>query len=208
MSLNGHKPGCVCPACRGHVAAEARLAAEAEAAATTRAVARVATWLAAQLARSSATGATGPDVLCRALGRDDAQRVLRMAGMDAGQVAASEPAVRQMNTTVFGSGWADPDHDPRVTAVMLRSGASWDEINQVRRQVAEEYEARRLERQARDDVYHGRTGDRAVRRQQERPVPLPGPGALPVADERGVPVQVSTVLHRWEDYPDHQPASG
>ena len=32
------------------------------------------------------------------------------------------------------------------------------------------------------------------------PVPLPGPAALPLP----LGQQVSTVLHEWEDYPDHQ----
>jgi hypothetical protein len=156
VSLNGHKPGCACPACRGAVAAGERRAAEAEQAATVRAVARLGAWMAAQLARS---GRSAPDVLREALGPSDALRVLRMAGMDAGQVRgsweAAEPVIRQASVQHGGGYSGDPDHDPRVTALLTRSGTTMTEINAVRRQVAEEYAGKAREAEARHREYYG-----------------------------------------------------
>ena len=185
MSLNGHKPGCGCPACRGHVAAEARQAAEAEQAATVRAVARLGAWMASQLARQG--GGSAPDILRQALGPSDALRVLKLAGMDESQVRgrwqAAEP-VRQasVNGSRSNGGYSgDPDHDPRVTSVLQRPGATMAEINAVRRQVAEEYAGRALEKAAREREYYGR--DRA-------------PAAMGVTTgPGGVPVQVSVTRH-------------
>ena len=156
MSLNGHKPDCACPACRGAVAAGERRAAEAEQAATVRAVARLGTWMAAQLARS---GRSAPDVLREALGHGDALRVLRMAGMDAGQVRgsweAAEPAVRQASVQHGGGYAGDPDHDERVVALLTRSGTTDAEISQMRRLVAEEYAGKARAAEARRREYYG-----------------------------------------------------
>ncbi len=163
MGLNGHKLGCPCPACRGAQVAEERRHAEAEQAATVRAVARLGAWMAAQLARS---GGSAPDVLRQALGAEDARRVLRMAGQDAGVFPASEP-VRGGPAQQRSGFWSQfPDHDPRF----LSGQASLASVKA-------EYAERAAEKRHRDDVYHGRD-------------------VMPVAmgvsaDERGVPVQRS-----------------
>lgn len=177
MSLNGHKQDCVCPACRGRHTTIERERAEAEQAATVRAVARLGAWMAAQLARQG--GGSAPDVLRRALGRDDALRVLRLAGQDAGQVRGSweadAPVSRQASVQLNGGGYSgDPDHDPRVTALLTRSGTSLAEINRVRREVAEEYAGRAMEKAARSREYYGLDQPRAA-----MGVPT-GPGGVPV----------------------------
>ena len=126
-------------------AAEERRRAEAEREAQHRAVARA-------LIKLMARGPlSGPDALRNLLGEQDAALVLRAAGMNATAVAAgwqaAAPAPRQTSASVFDSGYADPDHDPRVTEVILRPGATWDEINAVRAQVIAEHEGRALGRQ-------------------------------------------------------------
>jgi hypothetical protein len=154
---NGHKPDCACPLCAGKARTAEREAAEADQAATVRAVARLGAWMAAQLARQG--GGSAPDVLRQALGPSDALRVLRMAGQDAGQVAAgwaaAAPVIRQ-ESAQHNSGYAgDPDHDVRVTALLQR-GASWAELNAVRAEVRDEYAGRAVQRQRQADVYYGR----------------------------------------------------
>jgi hypothetical protein len=145
----GHKPDCGCPACQGHQAAEARRLAEAEQAATVRAMARAVVQLLARGAQS------GPDALRSLIGEADAIRVLRLAGLNAGVVAAnwqaSVPVTASAHQSRTAAMWAaSPDHDPRVTQVLTRPGSTMAEVAAVRAQVAGEYAGRQLERQARE----------------------------------------------------------
>jgi hypothetical protein len=156
---NGHKPDCGCPLCRGKARTAERERAEAEQEATHQAVART-------LVRLLARGAlSGPDALRNLVGHDDALRVLRAAGIHPGQAAASwqaEAAPRQATTQLNGGFAGDPDHDPRVTEVMRRPGASWAEINAVRGQLSQEYRAREAEKAARRQsnvMWHTRDGE-------------------------------------------------
>jgi hypothetical protein len=158
-------------------AGERRRQAEAEQAATVRALARAVVQL---LARGAASG---PDVLRSLIGPGDALRVLRLAGLNAEVVAGNwdGQAPRQATTQLNGGWAADPDHDPRVTEVMRRPGATLAEINAVRGQVAAEYAQRAAERKAHEDRYYGR---------DQMPAAM---GAS--TDEIGRPVQRSLIHH-------------
>lgn len=115
--------------------------------------------LAALVARQS--GSTGPDVLRRITDPETALTVLDSAGYGARQLAAGwqadapAPRPRQESAQQNSAYASDPDHDPRVTALLQR-GASWAELNAVRAEVRDEYAGRRLAQQRRDDTYHGR----------------------------------------------------
>lgn len=134
---SGHKPDCPCPLCAGKIRTAAREAAEAEQAAVVRAAARAVAWMAAQMARQG--GGSAPDVLRQALGRDDALRILRMAGMNAGPVAASWADAAPGRPAQSRSDFWDrfPDHDRDFVAG-----------RRALPDVAADYDARRRERQA------------------------------------------------------------
>jgi aminopeptidase N len=163
-------------------AGERRRQAEAEQAATVRALARAVVQL---LARGAASG---PDVLRSLIGPGDALRVLRLAGLNAEVVAGNwdGQAPRQATTQLNGGWAADPDHDPRVTEVMRRPGATLAEINAVRAQVAAEYAARAAEKAARREpavLWHTRDGIPVVDGTAPLGVSL-GPGGAPVQSSR------------------------
>ena len=132
-------------------AGEQRRQAEAEQQATVRAVAG------ALVRLVSGHGLPGPDALRNLIGADDALRVLRMAGVDpmlaAGGWEAAAP-VRRQASAQFSNGYAgDPDHDPRVLAVLQRGSDA--ELAAIRAQVHEEYKIRAMEKAARDRDYYG-----------------------------------------------------
>lgn len=116
-------------------------AARAEAASDAQALAR---GLAAIAARSTALPA--PDALRMLVGRDDALRILALAGHDHAPIVREwrefeqhrerQEAARRDRTAALYAG--DPDHDERVMA-LLRSGAPMEEISRVRAAVAAEY---------------------------------------------------------------------
>jgi hypothetical protein len=172
--LDSHKPDCACPPCRDHRAKVQRDAAGAEAVATSQAVARA---LLRLLARGSLSG---PDALRSLVGHDDALRILRAAGMNAGAVAegwqADQAAPRQATTQLNGGYAGDPDHDERVTEV-LRHGTD-AELALVRREVADEYARQALAAGARRREYYG----------HDRPMAI---GVSQGPD--GAPLQASTV---------------
>ena len=113
----------------------------------------------------------------------------QLAGTWQGDAPAQQAGTHQSGTPAL---WASsPDHDPRVLQALQRGSDA--DVARVLAEVTAEYDARRLERQHRDDEYYGRTGDRAVIR-QERPMPAPPPMAFAPRDERGVPVQVSRAV--------------
>ena len=143
------------------------------------------------------TGQSGPDVLKRITDAETALTVLDSAGPGARQLAVTWQAdAPRVTAGTHQSGtpglWASsPDHDPRVIQALQRGSDA--DVARAMAEVTAEYEGRRLERQARDDEYYGRTGDRAVVRQQ-RPVPAGPPVAFVPRDERGVPQQVSRTV--------------
>jgi hypothetical protein len=143
-----HPADCPCRVCKGVRTADARRQAEAEQEATYQAVARA---LVKLMARGSLSG---PDVLRNLVGHDDALRILRAAGMNPGQVAASwqaaSPVQQAQSTGRTAALWASsPDHDPRMVAALTRPGVTDAEIAAVRAQVAEEYRARSIQQAAR-----------------------------------------------------------
>jgi hypothetical protein len=169
-----HKPGCDCKVCQQRQEAEARRQREAEQEATVRAVARA-------LVRMAAAGPlAGPDALRNLVGRDDALRVLRMAGANpalAAQGWQEAAPVQRQASAQFNSGWSgDPDHDERVTRALLH-GVSDAELAKVRAEVRAEYAGRALERRRREDAYYGRDV-------------MPAAAGVSVS-ERGIPRQQS-----------------
>lgn len=161
MASTGHQRNCPCGPCVSRRSGEANRVAAAELAATRRDVARL-----------QVHDAGGPDALlakARAMGDPGlAARILSAAGLDVAEITSrwrSDAAPAQQKSGF----WSQfPDHDPRF----LSGQMSLDSVKA-------EYDTRRLERQARDDRYHGRD-------QQ--------PAAMGVStDERGVPVQRSTI---------------
>lgn len=88
----------------------------------------------------------------------------------------------------------DPLHDERVTAVMLRPGASWDEINAVRTEATAEYAAAAAERAAR------------LAGEVPRETPLvvgPGGGVSPLRQVSRRPGGQAGDPLPWSSFPDH-----
>lgn len=127
------------------------------------------------------SGSSGPDVLRRITDPETALTVLDSVGSGARELAETWQADAPLNpgpAQRTSSAWAgSPEHDPRVTELLLR-GAPDAEVRAALRQVREEAAGKAIQKAARDREYYGRDMPAAVGVST-------GPG--------GVPLQASTV---------------
>jgi hypothetical protein len=143
-----HKPDCGCTVCTQVRSAGARREAETENRAAIQAVART---LVKLMSRGSLSG---PDALRAAVGQDDCLRILRIAGMNAGQIAAGWEAgapvqTVQSNGSTAAMWAASPEHDARMIAALTRPGVSDAEIATLRAELTKEYRQRAVQQATR-----------------------------------------------------------
>jgi len=122
------------------------------------------------------SGSSGPDVLRRLIGQQDALTVLDSVGYGARELAeawAADAPAHGGPAQQKSSSWAgSPEHDPRVTELLLR-GAPDAEVHAALRRVREEAAGKALEARRRSDDYYGRSQPAAIGVSQ-------GPGGAPV----------------------------
>jgi hypothetical protein len=118
----------------------------------------------------------------------DAEKLAHLAGTPiarelaearARQQAEDDARSRRQRASYDG----DPLHDPRLTAVIARPGASWDEINRVRTEVTAEYAER-----ARVHAAAVHAADHPVKPPVQVSQPLPSPDA-PDSDSAGIAIR-------------------
>jgi hypothetical protein len=154
-----HKTDCGCGPCSSARAGRATRELEREATATYRATAKAVVALCARLAGGELSG---PDILRRLVG-EDAELVLRAAGIDPAPVVArwhdSAPVRQSTHQSRTAGMWAaSPDHGPRVVQAIVR-GAPDTELNAIRAGVMAEHQERAAGRRQPALMWRTRSGE-------------------------------------------------
>jgi hypothetical protein len=154
----------------------------------------------------------GVDLIRAKLGKAKALKVFKLAGLYVQNISAgweaTDPVNRQMSRSHPDAGYdMDPAHDPRVTQAVLTDRLPAEQVNQIQREVAREYAAKRAAAHARTRDGTADMGVPGVLYDGGVPVQRSGPGNVAdgqVWDAETHTLRAAPRRDLWHDL-DHQP---